>query len=190
MTTVKIAWWIIGLAWGATEIAAAFSSRNVQATEILSEKRSQTLIWLVIVSALLFALSLKKLRLLPLPWPSEINFLLGLVLFASGIVLRIYSVYCLGRFFTTTVAIQSDHRLVKKGPYRYIRHPSYSGLLCSFLGAGIAMGDLLSALSLLIPILTVLSKRISIEEQWLLKYFGERYRHYCLTTKKLIPGLF
>lgn len=95
-----------------------------------------------------------------------------------------------GLFFTTQVSIQTTHRLFNKGPYRYIRHPSYTGLILSFSGAGIAMGDFLSLFILLIPLIYILIKRINIEEPLLQRHFGKDYAHYCQRTKKLIPGLY
>ena len=61
----------------------------------------------------------------------------GLVLFAAGLSLRWYSVVYLGRLFTYDVAIAADHRVVDSGPYRYIRHPAYSGSLLTFVGLGV-----------------------------------------------------
>src|SRR5438046_1909978 len=61
---------------------------------------------------------------------------LGLALMAGGIALRVFSILWLGRMFTRVVQILPDHRLVTTGPYRFMSHPSYSGLMLVFLGVG------------------------------------------------------
>jgi protein-S-isoprenylcysteine O-methyltransferase len=58
----------------------------------------------------------------------------GAALFAAGLALRWYAIVYLGRFFTVNVAISKDHRLIDTGPYRFIRHPSYTGAIMAFVG--------------------------------------------------------
>ncbi|MDZ4151094.1 isoprenylcysteine carboxylmethyltransferase family protein, partial [Methylicorpusculum sp.] len=106
------------------------------------------------------------------------------------LALRASALLNLGRFFSTTVITHSEHQLIETGPYRWLRHPAYTGLLISFFAAGLAMGDMLALLVLLAPITFVLYQRIQIEEQWLLGHFGEAYTLYCLRTKALIPWLY
>jgi protein-S-isoprenylcysteine O-methyltransferase len=66
-------------------------------------------------------------------------FVVGLVLMWAGIALRQWAVSLLGRFFTVDVRVQSDQRVINRGPYRYVRHPSYSGMIITFLG--LALGN-------------------------------------------------
>jgi len=58
---------------------------------------------------------------------------IALLLLSIGLALRFYGVLSLGRFFSTTAVTQSQHVLIDHGPYRFIRHPTYTGLLISFL---------------------------------------------------------
>jgi protein-S-isoprenylcysteine O-methyltransferase Ste14 len=116
--------------------------------------------------------------------------IIAIVFFIAGIVLRCYAVFSLGSFFSTTVITQDSHILIEHGPYQFIRHPAYTGLLSSFFAAGIAMGDVLALVTLLCPIAYVLSQRIHIEEQWLSEHFSKVYDDYCLRTKKLIPWVY
>jgi len=114
---------------------------------------------------------------------------LGVALFAAGGALRLWPVFVLGERFSGLVAIQPGHRLVTRGVYRVIRHPSYLGLLAGSLGWGLAfrsgIGVLLAALT--IPPLLV---RIRAEERLLQATFGAEYDAYRARTSRLIPGLY
>jgi protein-S-isoprenylcysteine O-methyltransferase Ste14 len=114
---------------------------------------------------------------------------LGVVLFAAGGALRLWSVVVLGNRFSGLVAIQPGHTLVTSGVYGVIRHPSYLGLLVNSLGWGLAfrsgVGLLLTAL-----IIPVLLARIRAEERLLRAHFGAEYDAYRARTSRLIPGLY
>lgn len=113
----------------------------------------------------------------------------GVVLFAIGLVLRLWPVFVLGDRFSGLVAIQPGHTLVTTGIYRSIRNPSYLGLLISMAGWGLAfragVGLLLAAL--LVPPLIV---RMNSEERLLQSHFGEEYAAYRARTYRLIPGVY
>jgi len=114
---------------------------------------------------------------------------LGLGLLAIGGVLRIWPMFVLGRRFSGLVAIQSGHELVTDGPYRYVRHPSYLGMMISFVGWVLvfrsAVGLAAAALGLL-----VLAQRIEAEEALLASQFGDRYAEYRRRTWRLLPGVY
>jgi protein-S-isoprenylcysteine O-methyltransferase Ste14 len=190
MTGTQVFWLIVGLSWTVSELLMALSTRKRQALEAQVELRSEKFIWLVICFSLLFALTIKNFHWFTIDVSATARLNIGCALLIFGLMLRIYSVYCLGAFFTTQVSIQSSHRLINNGPYRYIRHPSYTGLILGFSGAGIAMGDFLSLFILIIPLIYILIKRINIEEPLLHKHFGKDYAQYCQQTTKLFPGLY
>jgi protein-S-isoprenylcysteine O-methyltransferase Ste14 len=114
---------------------------------------------------------------------------LGVVLFATGGVLRIWPVFVLGPRFSGLVAIQPGHTLVTGGIYSVIRHPSYLGLFVNSLGWSLTfrsgVGVLLTALSIL-PLLA----RIRAEERLLSTQFGAEYDAYRARTSRLLPGLY
>ncbi len=114
---------------------------------------------------------------------------LGVILFAAGGALRLWPVFVLGHRFSGLVAIQPGHRLVTDGAYRFIRNPSYLGMLITALGWALAfrsgVGLLLAAL-LLPPLLA----RIHAEEALLHAQFGAEYDAYRTRTARLIPGLY
>jgi protein-S-isoprenylcysteine O-methyltransferase len=112
---------------------------------------------------------------------------MGLSLIVIGIIIRWVSILTLRKYFTTKVVIQSDHRLIQTGIYKYLRHPSYSGSIVSFLGLGLVFVNWLSILILVIPITIAFLKRIKIEERALENAFGEEYDIYRKSTWRLFP---
>ena len=115
-------------------------------------------------------------------------FWLGIVLIYAGIALRLYAIHTLGAYFTTTVAVAPEQAVVETGPYRLIRHPSYTGLLITMLGFGLSgYMNWLSLLVLMGCALIGLSYRIYVEERVLQGQLGGRYQEYMRRTKRLIP---
>lgn len=117
-------------------------------------------------------------------------YVFGACVFAVGLVLRIYSIIYLGRFFTINVAIATDHRLIDSGPYRFVRHPAYTGGLMLCLGFGLGIGNWLSLVIIVVPIFAALWWRMKIEEAALLEALGEPYRNYMKRTKRLVPMIY
>jgi protein-S-isoprenylcysteine O-methyltransferase Ste14 len=114
---------------------------------------------------------------------------LGVIVMWLGLAIRVWAIATLGRAFRTTVEVDSGQAVVSSGPYRWVRHPSYTGLLMILTGCGLAAGNWLAlAVCALLP-LPALLRRISVEEAELTGVLGERYRAYQAQTKRLIPGL-
>jgi len=122
--------------------------------------------------------------------PTMVGYVFAVVLFLGGLGLRWWSIIHLGRFFTVNVAIAQDHRIVDDGPYRLLRHPSYTGALVAFCGLALMLSNWLSAIVLLVPITTLFFWRISIEEKALSAAFGAAYEAYKARTKRLIPFIY
>lgn len=117
------------------------------------------------------------------------TFYLGIFLTFLGIMVRQVSIAILGRFFSTTVQIVEDHKVVEKGPYRLVRHPSYTGVLITFIGLGLAVQSLGALLALLVLFTVAFGYRIWVEERALLSGLGQDYASYMKRTKRLIPFL-
>lgn len=117
-------------------------------------------------------------------WPV---FLAGMVLFVAGIVVRQWAIATLGRFFTTDVRLQSGQTVVEGGPYRFVRHPSYSGLLLSFVGIGLALGNWAAILIFAVVPTVGLVFRIRVEERALLAGLGDPYRRFAASRARLVP---
>ena len=116
--------------------------------------------------------------------------MIGFVLIVYGLVIRWLAILTLRRYFTVNVAIHVDQIIVKTGFYKYIRHPSYLGMMLSFIGLGLCLSNLISILVILIPITFVVVNRLKIEEQALHDAFGNDYLEYCKGTWKLIPWVY
>lgn len=117
-------------------------------------------------------------------------FLAGIVVVVGGAGLRWQAIRTLGASFTGYVVTEESQKLVCTGPYRYLRHPSYTGILLVTLGFGLMIGNLLSMLSITLGMLIGLLYRIWIEETALCQHFGQPYKDYMRRTKRLIPLLF
>ncbi len=117
---------------------------------------------------------------LPLLWS-------GIAAMLAGMLLRWWSVHTLAQYFTVDIAIQPGQELIRRGPYRLLRHPSYTGALLTVFGFGIALGDLPAALVVIVPITAAFLWRIRIEEQMLAQAFPDAYPAYARETRRLIP---
>ena len=115
-------------------------------------------------------------------------FVAGIVLMLAGIVLRWYAVWVLGASFTVDVATRPGQAVVESGPYRWIRHPSYTGSLLTLLGVLVCCCNLASLVALVFA-LGGYAYRIRIEEEALANDLGAPYRDYMRRTKRLIPFL-
>ncbi|MGH8028249.1 MAG: methyltransferase family protein [Pseudoxanthomonas sp.] len=111
----------------------------------------------------------------------------GLALMAGGLALRFWAIRVLARFFTVDVNIQEGHELIRRGPYRLLRHPSYTGSLMTFLGFGLALGNAWSLLVVLAPVIVAFVWRMRVEERVLADAFPAQYPEYARRTKRLIP---
>lgn len=118
-------------------------------------------------------------------WPVVV----GIILIAAGLVIRLWSVVALGRFFQYQIEIQTGHRVVTTGPYRYVRHPSYTGMTLVMLGFAFASGDVLSLPAGLILTGAGLAVRIRAEEKQLAAALGTEYEEFAAHHKRLIPGV-
>ncbi|MGI8589200.1 MAG: methyltransferase family protein [Chloroflexia bacterium] len=113
----------------------------------------------------------------------------GLGLMAAGLVLRVWSLATLGRFFTSVVRTHPGHRVVRSGPYRLLRHPSYTGTFLTLLGFGLALGSWLGAALLVLLPLPAYIYRMRVEERVLLSALGPEYAEYMRGTRRMLPWL-
>ncbi|GIM88645.1 hypothetical protein Ato02nite_004380 [Paractinoplanes toevensis] len=114
-------------------------------------------------------------------------FTLGLTVGLLGLLLRWWSFATLGSYFTVVVKTSEDQTVVDRGPYRVLRHPSYTGLLLALAGAGVMWGNWLSAAGAVTLTLVALLYRLRIEERALTAALGDRYREFAATRARLIP---
>lgn len=113
---------------------------------------------------------------------------LGLVLTVLGAMLAIWARFTLGRNWSASVTVKKDHELIRRGPYRLVRHPIYAGALLAILGTGLAFGHAQGLLAFLIALVTW-KRKAGNEEQFMVEQFGEQYEQYRREVKSLVPGL-
>jgi protein-S-isoprenylcysteine O-methyltransferase Ste14 len=115
------------------------------------------------------------------------TFGIGMALVLAGVALRSWSIASLGRYFRRKVTIEPGQTIVRRGPYRLLRHPSYAGLVLSLAGFGLMFGSWVGAAVALAVTLVGLIPRIRAEEDALRRTFGEQYEEYARSTRRLVP---
>lgn len=115
---------------------------------------------------------------------------IGLLMIASGMALRAYAIATLRKFFTVDVTVFSDHRLIRTGPYRFVRHPSYTGALLSFYGIAVGFENMWAAIIVAVPITVAFFIRMRVEEAALRKAFPSEYPEYERSTARLVPFVY
>ena len=115
---------------------------------------------------------------------------MGVILILLGVALRWYAIRALGRYFTRDVAVSADQLVVQDGPYRWIRHPAYSGTFVTMLGVGLALTNWVGLVTLLACVLTGYLYRVRVEEHALIQSIGQPYAEYMARTKRFIPHVF
>ena len=93
---------------------------------------------------------------------------LGVAAVAAGLAFTVWARICLGRNWSGTVTLKQDHELVRTGPYRFVRHPIYTGLLVAIAGSAVVRGEWRAALALVIAF-AALWRKLRLEERWLEK---------------------
>jgi len=183
-------WDSLMLGWLALEILVAVVTRTRKGGGKVQDRGSMLLIWIVIVASMWGSAwvreNLLATRLQHADWLRP----LSLALLVSGLVLRLTAIFTLGKSFSANVAIRTEQKVRRTGLYRFVRHPSYLGMLIIFLAVGLEARNWLSLALMLVPTTLVLLYRIHIEEAALLEAFGEEYAGYSRETTRLIPGLF
>ena len=115
------------------------------------------------------------------------NFLVGWLCAAGSFVIRRRAIAALGRFWSLHVEIRENHQIVRTGPFRWVRHPTYFSMILELLSVGLILNALYSLLIIPVVFLPVLAWRVRIEEAALVEKFGDAYRDYQRTTPALIP---
>ncbi|MGI9147865.1 MAG: methyltransferase family protein [Chloroflexota bacterium] len=186
--TAEIPFWVTLGVWGIGERVLTF--RDFRSGAWKGKQDAGSYFWVVaaVTGGFATAITLAAVHAFTLPVPA-VWLGSGLVVAWAGMLLRLWAVLSLGRFFTTRVQVLADQRVVTSGPYRLVRHPSYLGLLILFFGLGLALGDLASAVVMIVLPAVGLVKRIAVEEAALRGGLGDSYIEYCGGRSRLIPGI-
>ena len=122
-----------------------------------------------------------------LPWSQGWAWL-GFALLLFGLAFACWARVALGRNWSATVQLKQDHELVVVGPYRWVRHPIYTGMLLGLLGTALVIGEWRGLLALALAAAAFWFK-LRHEEAWMRERFGAAYMDYMRHTKALIPGV-
>jgi protein-S-isoprenylcysteine O-methyltransferase len=181
---------VLGLIYALSELGLAFKKRAKVEEMRDRDRGSLRLLWIVIVPSVTLAFNLP--HLLPAAGMDAAPTLRypGIAVFVLGLTIRWYAIVHLGRFFTVNVAIATDHRVIDTGPYRFVRHPSYTGALMAFLGLALCLANWASLAVLMVPVFLVFLRRMRVEEAALLQAIGDQYRDYMNRTKRLVPAIY
>jgi protein-S-isoprenylcysteine O-methyltransferase Ste14 len=126
-----------------------------------------------------------------LPWPGGLLWpvVAGIALIVAGLGLRAWSIATLGRFFQYQIRVQPGHQVVTNGPYRYVRHPSYTGIALILAGIALASDDVWSLVAVAVLGGIGLAVRIRAEERQLAQALGAEYERFAAGRKRLVPGV-
>jgi protein-S-isoprenylcysteine O-methyltransferase Ste14 len=114
----------------------------------------------------------------------------AIALLVAGLAIRWAAIFTLGRSFSTNVAIHATQTVHKTGLFRWVRHPSYAGMLLIFTAIGLSQHNWVSLAIMLVFPTAALLYRIHVEEMALTEAFGEDYLEYSRVTRRLVPGIY
>ncbi|HUZ20812.1 MAG TPA: isoprenylcysteine carboxylmethyltransferase family protein [Acidimicrobiales bacterium] len=177
-------WLAVAVAAGAIELVGA-GRRRAEATK--KDGGSLIVLRVCLIPAIALLVLSPRIASAAEIRPPLVSAVVGIALFSAGEALRVWSKVALGRYFTYTVMTSSDQPVITSGPYRSLRHPSYTGILLIAIGAGAVWGNWLGLGALTLMTLIGLTYRIHVEEKALLDELGDRYRSYAEHHKRLIP---
>lgn len=175
--------------WILSEILLNRLMRSGKTDKKATDNHTELLLWITIITAITLATYVSLTTIHPIFSRNGFE-TIGVVIILIGIVIRFIAIKQLGRFFTVDVTIRENHQLLQSGLYTYIRHPSYTGALLSFLGFGISLNNWLSLLLVFTPVLLMFIKRMNVEEHVLTQQFGQQYLTYISKTKRIIPMVY
>jgi len=170
----------------ASERYLAIKRRAITVGGNVADQGSLKTLWKNILAGIILATICRFVIALPFPFSARLRDIGILLFICGGMTLRWTAISILGRLFTVNLAILNSHHIVQTGPYKWVRHPSYTGLLLAFIGCGLSSNNIGSMFLLMAPILWAISNRIEIEERLLGKAFNG-YASYCQKTWKLFP---
>jgi protein-S-isoprenylcysteine O-methyltransferase Ste14 len=187
-------WQILFYLWLASEILLVILTRTRRGSGEVHDRGSLLILWPTIFLSIWIAiaygtthphtmLATTHLSSLTLRW-------IGVGLLALGLAIRWTAILSLGRSFSVNVAIHAAQTVHRRGLYRLVRHPSYTGALLCLAAVGVETRNWLALAIVLIPTTAAFLYRIHVEEAALHRAFGPDYATYSRSTKRLFPGLY
>jgi len=177
------------IAWVVSEVVLNRILHSKSSDKKNADKGSLIVLWTTIMVSITLSVFIANNIYLPILLNPVIQYI-GLAMIYVGILIRVIAIVSLGQFFTVDVTIRENHKLKKDGIYKYIRHPSYSGSLMSFIGLGLTINNWISLFLISLSIIISFIYRINVEEKVLTEQFGSEYTDYQTITRKIIPFIY
>lgn len=179
---VRGCWIVFAAIW----LLAAISTKRTVYRESHAQRLGYWLLlvigclWLIYGRQLPYPLNLRIVpHAAPIAWTAAI-------LCNAGLLLAIWARFILGRNWSGVVTLKEGHELVERGPYRFVRHPIYSGMLVMFFATALVQGHLAGFLGVLLTFASFWIK-LGLEENLMVQQFPERYAAYRRRSKCIIP---
>ena len=188
--SLSLAWQFLYYAWVGSEVVIAIATRTRHSSGNVRDRGTLYLLWAVILASMTAGIWFSEASSIGLSpnahWLRDV----ALALLIVGLAIRWTAIITLGKSFSSNVAIHSTQTVLKTGLYRWMRHPSYTGLILIFFAAALRTRNWISFLIIFIPATATLLYRIHVEEVALRSHFGEEYIAYSRETKRLVPGIY
>lgn len=184
LNTLVVIFWLIFLLYWA--VSAVGVKKRVPGK---GSRKAWVLSRIVLILTLV---ALYKLRIFSPLWHSDFFTngavrIAGVLLTALGIAFAVWARRHLGRNWSGLATIKIDHELVTSGPYRFVRHPIYTGILVALFGSGLVNGPFWMVV--VVAAAFVFAWRIRVEEMYMMELFPDQYPAYRARTKALIPAV-
>ena len=188
--TLSMLWRVLFWGWFASDILVGVATRTKRSSGHVRDRGSLLILWLVISAAVTACEWISQT--LPASMFGGAHWLkvISAIIMLAGLGVRWTAIIALGKWFSSNVAIQDSQKLYRGGLYRFVRHPSYLGLLLVFVAIGLHSRSWTAFAVVLVPTTAAVLYRIHVEELALRKAFGADYVAYSRTTARLIPGVY
>jgi protein-S-isoprenylcysteine O-methyltransferase Ste14 len=188
--SLSIVWLVLYCTWIASEIFIAISTRTRKSSGNVRDRGTMILLWIVLFSTITAGIWISEARGSNLPGGAHWLRSVSLLVLIAGLALRWSAILTLGKSFSSNVAIHATQRVLKTGLYRWMRHPSYTGLLLCIFAVALHTRNWISILIIAVPSTAAVLYRIHVEEVALREHFGQEYIEYSAITRRLIPGVY
>jgi protein-S-isoprenylcysteine O-methyltransferase Ste14 len=174
------------LAWILYWVISALGAKTTQRRESLLSRLSHVLPLLIGVALIVWPRVPWDWLSLPLLPHRQLTYAVGVALVMLGLAFTVWARLHLGRNWSGTVTLKAEHELIRSGPYAYVRHPIYTGLLVALLGSAVACGELRAAIGLGV-VAGAFIRKLRIEERFMREIFPGQYQRYCAQVPALVP---
>lgn len=182
--------WLLYWAWVSSEVLLQVVTRTSRSSGEVKDRGSLLLLLPVIFGSIWAATWYTEVHGRTMPGSWHWLRTAALVLLIAGLVIRWTAIFTLGQSFSTNVAIHAKQTLHKTGLFRWVRHPSYTGMLLIFAAIGINERNWVSLAIMLVFPTAALLYRIRVEEMALAEAFGKEYVEYSRVTRRLVPWIY